>query len=191
MRRGWALVLVAVLAACGGKKMQQFKAAEQVLKPGVDYYAEIETTKGSMVVDLFESETPVTVNSFVFLAQKKFYEGIVWHRVIPGFMAQTGDPTGSGSGGPGYRFGLETKGNLKFDSKGVLGMARTQDPDSNGSQFFVTFGPTPHLNGQYTVFGKVVAGLEVLDQIAPTEGPKATSARDKIVSVKIVEKPKQ
>jgi cyclophilin family peptidyl-prolyl cis-trans isomerase len=128
------------------------------------------------------------VNSFVFLALHRYFDGVVWHRVIPGFVAQTGDPTGTGRGGPGYTFGLEIVPGLGFDREGVVGMARTQDPNSNGSQFFITLGPAPHLTGAYTVFGRVVEGMEVVKRLAPTEGPGAGGERDRILSVEILVK---
>ncbi|WP_297557233.1 peptidylprolyl isomerase [Meiothermus sp.] len=164
----------------------RFARPEQVIDPTkFDYYAEIETSKGKIGIDLFENEAPITVNSFVFLALHRYFEGVVFHRVIPGFVAQTGDPTGTGMGGPGYQFGLEVTPKLNYDKKGLLGMARTMDPNSNGSQFFITYGPTPNLNQQYTIFGQVVEGMGVVERIAPTEGPQASRERDKILSVKI------
>jgi peptidylprolyl isomerase len=173
------------------KPVIKFAKAEQVTDPAqFDYYAELETSKGKIGIDLFESEAPITVNSFVFLALNRYFEGIVFHRVIPGFVAQTGDPTGTGMGGPGYQFGLEVTPRLNYDKKGLLGMARTMDPNSNGSQFFITYGPTPNLNQQYTIFGQVVEGMEVVERIAPTEGPGASQERDKIISVKIFAKSK-
>ena len=199
------------LVACGGKKVdnsvpggfvaldylsdtpqQSFSAPDQVLKSGVDYFAEIDTTKGKMVIDLFQDEAPKTVNSFVFLALHRYYEGIVFHRVIENFMAQTGDPTGTGTGGPGYQFGLEVTPKLNYDKAGVLGMARTQNPNSNGSQFFITFQETPFLNQQYSIFGQVTEGLDVLKQISFTEGAKMVSPdkRDKILSVRILTRAK-
>lgn len=165
--------------------IRTFEAPEQVLEPGKDYYAEIITTKGTVLVDLYEDQTPNTVNSFVFLALNHYYEGVPFHRVIPDFMAQTGDPTGTGTGGPGYGFGLEIVPELRFDSPGVLGMARANDPNSNGSQFFITFGATPHLNGQYTVFGKVVEGMDVINKITPGE-PPPQSQMDRIESIRIL-----
>jgi len=144
-------------------------------------------------VDLYEEQAPKTVNSFVFLALNHYFDGIVWHRVIPGFVAQTGDPTGTGTGGPGYQFGLEVTPSLNYDKEGVLGMARTSDPNSNGSQFFITYGPTPNLNQQYTIFGQVTEGMDVVKQLAPTEGvanPARGEARDKILSVKILTRAK-
>jgi peptidylprolyl isomerase len=201
------IALMLALVACGGKKVdnsvpggfvaldylsdtpqQSFSAPDQVLKSGVDYFAEIDTTKGKMVIDLFQDEAPKTVNSFVFLALHRYYEGIVFHRVIENFMAQTGDPTGTGSGGPGYQFGLEVTPKLNYDKAGVLGMARTQNPNSNGSQFFITFQETPFLNQQYSIFGQVTEGLDVLKQISFTEGAKMVSPdkRDKILAVRIL-----
>ena len=147
-----------------GRKTE-FDHAEEVLEDGRDYRAVIETSKGRIVVDLFQDEAPKTVNNFVFLARNRFYDGVVFHRVLEDFMAQTGDPTGTGTGGPGYEFGLEVQEDLGFDEAGVLGMARTADPDSNGSQFFITLTATPHLNGEYTVFGNVIEGIDVLDKI--------------------------
>ncbi len=172
----------------------QFAKTEQVIDAAkFDYVAELETSKGKVIIDLFESQAPITVNSFVFLALNRYYEGIVFHRVIPGFMAQTGDPTGTGSSGPGYKFGLEVRPTLNYDKPGVLGMARTQDPNSNGSQFFITFVPTPFLNQQYTIFGQVLEGMDAVNQIAKTEGvssPASGDKRDKIVAVKIYQKAK-
>ncbi|RTH32730.1 peptidylprolyl isomerase [Thermus scotoductus] len=193
------LALLLLLGACKGENMRplpylsetpvrSFKAPQKVLEDGKDYYARLKTTKGDILLDLLEKETPNTVNSFVFLALHRYFEGVVWHRVIPGFVAQTGDPTGTGRGGPGYSFGLEIAPGLAFDREGMVGMARTQDPNSNGSQFFITLAPTPHLTGQYTLFAKVVEGMEVVRRLAPTEGPGATGERDKILSVEILVK---
>lgn len=174
------------------KPITKFTKPEQVIDAQHEYVAELQTTKGPLTIQLYADQAPKTVNSFVFLALHHYYDGIVFHRVIPGFVAQTGDPTGTGMGGPGYQFGLEVTPALTYDRKGVVGMARTMDPNTNGSQFYITFGPTPNLNGQYTVFGQVTAGLDVLDKIAPTEGPGAVSGdkRDKILSVKIFAKAK-
>ncbi|MFD3004542.1 MULTISPECIES: peptidylprolyl isomerase [Thermus] len=193
------LSLLILLGACRGESMKplpylsetpvrSFKAPEALLEPGKDYYARIRTTKGDILLDLLEKEAPNTVNSFVFLALHRFFEGVEWHRVIPGFVAQTGDPTGTGAGGPGYAFGLEIAPGLAFDREGMVGMARTQDPNSNGSQFFITLAPTPHLTGQYTLFARVVEGMEVVRRLTPTEGPGATGERDKILSVEILVK---
>ncbi len=167
-----------------GPQQRAFTEAKQVLQPKTDYRARLVTSKGTITVDLFEQQAPKTVNSFVFLALHRFYDNILFHRVIPGFMAQTGDPTGTGSGGPGYRFGLEIDPSLNFDDKGIMGMARTDDPNSNGSQFFITLAPASHLNGQYTVFGKVVDGQAALEKLNSTQGPTATP--DRLESVEIL-----
>ncbi len=155
-----------------------FSAVEQVLTDGRDYAAVVETDVGRMVIDLTESQTPITVNSFVFLARNHFFDGIAFHRVIPGFVVQGGDPntlstTRSrwGTGGPGYTFGLEIQDALRFNARGVVGMARSSNPNSNGSQFYITLAATPNLDGMYTVFGRVVDGLSVLDAIAIGEPP--------------------
>jgi len=152
------------VVALAAERRLAFEAAEEVLEPGLDYAAVIETNRGVIVVDLFEELTPVTVNNFVFLALQRYYDGIVFHRVIDGFMAQTGDPTGTGTGGPGYRFDDEIVDTLQHDGPGVLSMANA-GPGTNGSQFFITFDATPWLDGAHTVFGRVVEGLEVLDAI--------------------------
>ncbi|BAW01646.1 cyclophilin type peptidyl-prolyl cis-trans isomerase [Thermus thermophilus] len=192
-------LLLVLLGACKGESMKPlpylsetpvraFAAPKPVLEPGKDYYARLKTTQGEILLDLLEKEAPNTVNSFVFLALHRYFEGLDWHRVIPGFVAQTGDPTGTGRGGPGYAFGLEIAPGLAFDREGMVGMARTQDPNSNGSQFFITLGPAPHLTGQYTLFAKVVEGMEVARRLAPTEGPSATGAKDKLLAVEILVK---
>lgn len=134
------------------------------IDPQQTYLATIATSRGTIELELYPGHAPVTVNNFVFLAQEGFYDGVVFHRVIGDFMIQTGDPTGTGRGGPGYKFADECRGNpLKHDSK-VISMANS-GPDSNGSQFFITHAPQPHLNGKHTVFGKVVKGAETVDAI--------------------------
>ena len=128
------------------------------------YSATIETERGTIELALSAEHAPKTVNNFVFLARAGYYDGIKFHRVISNFMVQGGDPTGSGSGGPGYKFEDETRGNpLQHDAK-VISMANA-GPNTNGSQFFITHAPQPHLNGKHTVFGKVTSGGEVVDAI--------------------------
>lgn len=143
---------------------QTFTEPEQVLEEGKDYGAVMVTNRGTLVLDLFESDTPETVNNFVFLARHHFFDGIVFHRVLDGFMAQTGDPTGTGTGGPGYAFGDEIAEGLSFDSAGILAMANA-GPDTNGSQFFITFAETPWLDGAHTIFGEVTEGADVLSEL--------------------------
>lgn len=138
--------------------------------------AQIHTNRGDFTVELLPTIAPEHVNSFVFLARDGFYDGTVFHRVVPGFVAQGGDPTGTGTGGPGYTVPLEAS--KEPFARGVVGMARSSDPNSAGSQWFVTLGDAPHLNGQYTVFGKVTKGMDVVDAI---------QVGDEIVSVEIEE----
>ena len=136
------------------------------------YTATLTTSKGEITLELYPEHAPKTVNNFVFLAGEGFYDGTVFHRVIPDFVIQGGDPTGTGTGGPGYRFEDETKGNpLKHNSK-VISMANA-GPNTNGSQFFITHSPQPHLDGRHTVFGKVTGGESVVDAI--TAGDELTS----------------
>ena len=142
-----------------------------------DYTASIETNRGTIELTLFPQHAPQTVNNFVFLAGQGFYDGVKFHRVIGDFMIQTGDPTGTGRGGPGYKFGDECKNNPLKHERGVISMANA-GPNTNGSQFFITHVPTPHLNGKHTVFGKVTKGQDVVDAIR--EG-------DVMVSVKVAD----
>lgn len=130
-----------------------------------DLFATIKTGKGDIRIELFPGEAPVTVMNFVNLANRGYYDGLTFHRVIDDFMIQGGDPTGTGSGGPGYKFGDEFHPNRKHDGPGVLSMANA-GPGTNGSQFFVTHGATDWLDGKHTVFGKVASGQDVVDKIA-------------------------
>ena len=158
------------------ERVVRFDAARPVLEEGHDYRAVLDTDRGPLVVDLEQDRTPVTVNNFVFLALHRFYDGVPFHRVLEDFMAQTGDPTGSGRGGPGYRFADEFHPELRHDAPGVLSMANA-GPGTNGSQFFITFGPTPWLDGKHAVFGRIVDGLEVLDQITRVDPQRPGSAQ--------------
>ena len=179
------------------------KAPAYQLTDGKDYYAVIDTDKGQIVADLLEKQVPTTVNNFVYLAREHFYDGQRFHRVIDGFMAQTGDPKSVdeadkaawGTGDPGYKFPDEIRTSLTFDQPGLLAMANS-GPNTNGSQFFITFGPTPNLNGGYSLFGKVVSGEDVLPKLTRTaesgqggEAPIAGVTPDKLLSVRIVTKP--
>ena len=153
------------------------------------YFANVKMAKGGeFVIQLYPDKAPKTVNSFVFLACKGYFNGVTFHRVLEGFMAQGGDPTGTGSGGPGYEF--EYEGNdLTFDKAGVVAMANTgAGTPTNGSQFFITFGPTPQLNGGYTIFGQVTQGMDVVNAITrrdPQQNP--TFEGDAMESVTITE----
>lgn len=128
------------------------------------WLATVKTNRGTIKLELYPEHAPKTVNNFVFLAGENFYDGVVFHRVINDFMIQCGDPTGSGMGGPGYKFEDETVGNPLRHEAGVLSMANA-GPNTNGSQFFITHSPQPHLDGRHTVFGKVVEGMEVVNSI--------------------------
>jgi cyclophilin family peptidyl-prolyl cis-trans isomerase len=146
------------------EQTREFTEAQQVLEEGKDYQTIIVTNKGNMRLDLFEDQAPKTVNNFIFLARNHYYDGVVFHRVLQDFMAQTGDPTGTGSGGPGYQFEDEIVETLQFDKRGLLAMANA-GPGTNGSQFFITFVETPHLNGLHTIFGELLEGDDVLSNI--------------------------
>jgi cyclophilin family peptidyl-prolyl cis-trans isomerase len=153
------------------------------------YTATLKTAKGDIVIELFPDKAPFTVNSFVFLARKGWYDNMIFHRVLPGFVAQTGDPSGSGYGGPGYAFSNEIRTDLRYDKPGVVGMANA-GPDSNGSQFFIVFSAQPALDGRYTIFGQVTQGLDVLAKLTPRDpssGQKLPDG-DLIQSVAIEEK---
>ncbi len=147
-------------------------APKMIIDPAKTYTATIATDKGDMVLELFANKTPKTVNNFVFLAREGFYDNITFHRVIADFMAQGGDPTGTGMGGPGYRFADEFHPELKHDKPGILSMANA-GPGTNGSQFFITHVPTPHLNNKHSVFGQVTEGMDVL--MALSNGSKINS----------------
>ncbi|MDA1329903.1 MAG: peptidylprolyl isomerase [Chloroflexi bacterium] len=131
----------------------------------LDYTATLYTEKGDIVIQLFPKIAPTAVNSFVFLAENDWFDGVTFHRVLPGFIAQAGDPTGTGYGGPGYSFSIEINSTLSFDRAGLLAMANS-GPTANGSQFFITLGPAAHLNGGYTIFGEVLDGLQVVESLA-------------------------
>lgn len=141
---------------------------------GAEYRAVIKTDDGDIIVDLAADKAPTTVNNFVFLAQEGFYDGVIFHRVIDDFMAQTGDPTGTGRGGPGYQFKDEFHPQLRHDGPGTLSMANA-GPNTNGSQFFITHRATPWLDDKHAVFGQVVEGMNVVDDI-PARDPGDPSA---------------
>ncbi|GAB4430592.1 MAG: peptidylprolyl isomerase [Chloroflexi bacterium OHK40] len=160
------------------------------IDPAGEYIATIATPRGDIVIELLPEIAPQTVNSFVFLARQNFYNGLTWHRVLPGFMAQGGDPTGTGTGGPGYTIPAEFTNELTFDGPGVVAMARSADPDSAGSQFFITTAAAPFLNGQYTIFGRVIEGQEIVDGIPlrdPDNPADLTRPGETILSITITE----
>ena len=162
------------------------KPPEMVIDPKKKYTATFKLEKGDVVVELFADKAPRTVNNFVFLARDGFYDGVTFHRVITGFMAQGGDPTGTGRGGPGYNFADEFHASLKHNKAGILSMANA-GPNTNGSQFFITFGPTPHLDGRHSVFGQVIKGMDVLLSITPRDPANARTPGDVIKTIEIAE----
>ena len=149
----------------------------------------IETTLGDIYADLYQAEAPKTVENFVTLAKKGFYDGIIFHRVIPDFMIQTGDPTGTGMGGPGYQFQDEFSQKLRHNKAGTLSMANS-GPNTNGSQFFITEGPTPHLDDRHSVFGYVTEGMDVVHKIARAPRDRQDKPVQKIAMIKVTVLPK-
>ena len=180
-RRSLVIALVGLLAGSVGVALAG-QAKEKKLEPGI--YAHFETTEGSFTVKFFDRDAPKTVQNFVGLAEgtidtisgkpgksKPYYDGLTFHRIIAGFMIQGGDPTGTGSGGPGYRFADEFSPNRKFTKAGILAMANA-GPNTNGSQFFITLGATDWLNGKHTIFGEVVSGMDVIKKMGAVKtGP--------------------
>lgn len=150
---------------------------EMQIDPKKKYFAMMSTNKGDIELELFLNYAPKTVNNFVFLAREGYYDGIVFHRVISNFVIQGGDPTGIGSGGPGYNFEDEVKNNPLKHETGVISMANA-GPNTNGSQFFITHSPQPHLNGKHTVFGKVTSGMDVVNAIRQGDKMTAVTIRE-------------
>ena len=200
-----ALIVVAValtafaLAACSGsepptptvgeKAITQYSSPPAMsIDAAKSYTATFKTNHGEITIELFASDAPVTVNNFIFLAKENFYDGVIFHRVIDGFMIQGGDPTGTGTGGPGYRFQDEFVPSLTFAEPGLLAMANS-GPGTNGSQFFITVTPTPHLTGKHTIFGKVTDGYDVVKTISKVNtGPRDKPADDVVIeSIDITE----
>lgn len=159
------------------------------LDPAKQYYAVLKTEKGDITLELFADKAPLAVNSFIFLTNNNWFDGVTFHRVLADFMAQAGDPSGTGYGGPGYAFDNEIDPGLTFDRPGVLAMANA-GPGSNGSQFFITYSAVPHLNGGYTIFGQLIEGMDVLQKLTlrdPSESMELPPG-DRIISVEIIEK---
>src|SRR5258707_15675553 len=156
------------------------------IDPAKKYVAIMHTEKGDIQIELFAQQAPKTVNNFVFLAREGYYNGVTFHRVIRNFMAQGGDPTGTGTGGPGYKFGDEFHPSLRHDDKGILSMANA-GPGTNGSQFFITHGPTPHLDNKHSVFGKVSQGMDVVLAIPERDPGRARTPGVAIKSIEISE----
>ena len=157
---------------------------EQTIDPEKEYFARIKTDKGEIVAKLAAEKAPRTVNNFVFLAQEGFYDDVIFHRVIKNFMAQTGDPSGTGMGGPGYRFKDEFHPDLRHDGPGILSMANA-GPNTNGSQFFITHKATPWLDDKHAVFGEVIEGMDVVNSIPARDPSDQQSPAVKIETIEI------
>ena len=157
-----AVIIVVVITTMPEKPKTYSAPPPMTIDTSKQYTATIETEKGDLVLELFASNVPITVNNFVFLARDGFYDGLTFHRVVPGFVVQGGCPIGDGTGGPGYRFDDEITEHTHV--AGALSMANS-GPDSNGSQFFITYTPQHHLNGHHSVFGQLVEGTDVLGRI--------------------------
>jgi cyclophilin family peptidyl-prolyl cis-trans isomerase len=173
----------------GDATVKQYSAPpEMTIDPSKNYFATFKMQNGGeFVVELFASQTPVTVNNFVFLARDGYYDGVTFHRVLEGFMAQGGDPSGTGAGSPGYAFEDEIVEGLVFDREGLLAMANS-GPNTNGSQFFITYAPTTELDGLHTIFGQVIEGMDVVRSLTPRD-PNAAPAfpGDAIETIEILE----
>lgn len=165
---------------------QWSKAPELTIDPTKKYTAVFKTDKGDITVSLYAAKVPRTVNNFVFLAREGFYDNTIFHRVIADFMAQGGDPTGTGMGGPGYKFNDEFDASLRHSGPGVLSMANA-GPNTNGSQFFITHVPTPWLDHKHSVFGQVVKGLDVLMSIPERDPNQRNSSAVALKTVEIIE----
>ncbi len=185
------LLLIPFGVACSDSADGENELSEEIVMTN-QYYATIELedqngeTMGKVKIELYADKTPKTVQNFIDLSNSGFYDGIIFHRVIPGFMAQTGDPDGTGSGGPGYTFEDEFHPSLSHDSAGILSMAN-RGPNTNGSQFFITYGPQPHLDNAHSVFGKVVEGLELIEAIPPRDPSMINDPSVKMVGIEITE----
>ncbi len=167
--------------------MAKYKSAPAMqIDPQKHYTATFKTEKGDFVVELFADKAPRTVNNFVFLAREGYYDGVTFHRVIRNFMAQGGDPTGTGTGGPGYQFADEFHPSLRHDGPGTLSMANA-GPNTNGSQFFITHTATPHLDNRHSVFGKVIQGMDVVLAIPDRDPGRARQPGTAIQSIEITE----
>ena len=168
------------------KSKQWSKPPEMALDLKKSYSAILHTDKGDITVGFFTDKAPRTVNNFIFLARQGYYDGTIFHRVIKDFMAQGGDPTGTGTGGPGYQFGDEFDPKLRHDKPGMLSMANA-GAGTNGSQFFITHVPTPWLDGKHSVFGQVTGGLDVLFSIPARDPQRLDAPAVHLNSIEIIE----
>ncbi len=176
------LALVFMTTACAAGSFWDFKKDEGESKVA-NRIAVFDTNMGEFEIELFEDKTPITTKNFIDLAQEGFYDGVIFHRIIDGFMIQGGDPTGTGMGGPGYTIEDEFTPELTHESEGILSMANTGRPHTGGSQFFITLAATPWLDGHHTVFGKVIKGMEVVREIGHVKtGPQDRPVHDIVIN---------
>ena len=176
------LALVFMTTACAAGSFWDFKKDEGESKVA-NRIAVFDTNMGEFEIELFEDKTPITTKNFIDLAQEGFYDGVIFHRIIDGFMIQGGDPTGTGMGGPGYTIEDEFTPELTHESEGILSMANTGRPHTGGYQFFITLAATPWLDGHHTVFGKVIKGMEVVREIGHVKtGPQDRPVHDVVIN---------
>ena len=176
------LALVFMTTACAAGSFWDFKKDEGESKVA-NRIAVFDTNMGEFEIELFEDKTPITTKNFIDLAQEGFYDGVIFHRIIDGFMIQGGDPTGTGMGGPGQTIEDEFTPELTHESEGILSMANTGRPHTGGSQFFITLAATPWLDGHHTVFGKVIKGMEVVREIGHVKtGPQDRPVHDVVIN---------
>jgi cyclophilin family peptidyl-prolyl cis-trans isomerase len=182
---------VMLLFACSHKIMQWDKPPEMTIDTAKGYLATLKTEKGDIKIELYVDRAPKTVNNFIFLANEGYYDDTTFHRVLPGFMAQAGDPTGLGTGGPGYTFEDEIDPGLTFNEAGVLAMAnKGPQTNTNGSQFFITYAPVESLNGRYSIFGKLIEGTDVLQALTPRDPQETPDFEgDRLITIEIEEIP--
>jgi len=186
------LMQVLLIAGCSGSNGTSNTPEKQVVPESTpkqevsskNRVAKFETSKGDFTIELFEDKAPITTKNFIDLVNKNFYNGLIFHRVIPGFMIQGGDPKGNGTGGPGYKIPDEFNPSLKHDAEGILSMANA-GPNTGGSQFFITLAPTPHLDNKHAVFGKVIAGIDVVKVIGNVKRTAADKPVEDVVIKKI------
>lgn len=186
----WDFFITSTVAVQALADRQYDAPPPMALTEGADYFARVQMENGAaFVIELFPESAPQTVNSFIFLAREGWFDGVTFHRVLPGFVAQTGDPSGTGQGGPGYTIPNEIDPDLSHDSAGMVAMANS-GPDTNGSQWYVTLNDVSQLDGSYTIFGQVVEGLEVVEAITPRDPSRNPQAPlgDRIDTITVEER---
>ena len=181
----FAIVLCLGMTTCLASAKTVYHKGATTMSNTANRIAVIETNLGTIELELFEDKTPITTKNFIDLATSGFYDGVIFHRVIDGFMIQGGDPTGTGMGGPDYTIEDEFRDDLAFTGEGILAMANTGMPHTGGSQFFITLAATPWLNGHHTIFGKVLKGMDVVHKIGSTPTGYADRPVDDVVMERV------